>query len=81
LVKKVRGKNNEPLSQKPADKYAPGKDATGNPIAKVFGKAAELAVGAKVRKVTINSQFLVCPLRGASCVVALPNTVLFTEKL
>lgn len=59
MVKKVRGKNNELSSRKPADKYAPGKDSSGNPIAKVFGKAAELAVGAKTRKVTINSPFLV----------------------
>jgi len=50
LVKKVRGKNNKPLSHKLADKHAAGKDASGNPIPKVFGKAAELAVGAKVRK-------------------------------
>lgn len=59
MVKKVRGKNNELSSRKPADTNAPGKDSSGNPIAKVFGKAAELAVGAKVRKVTMNSQFLV----------------------
>ncbi|XP_024368527.1 uncharacterized protein [Physcomitrium patens] len=50
LVKKVPGKDNSIPSEKPADRNTPGMDARGNPIAKVVGKAADLAVGAKVRK-------------------------------
>lgn len=52
-MKKIQGKDNKPPSEKPADKSVPGKDALGNPIANVVGKAADLAVGAKSRKVTI----------------------------
>lgn len=59
MVKKSQGKDNNVLSEKPAVKNAPGKDRNGNPIANIFGKAADLAVGAKVRKVTINSLFLI----------------------
>lgn len=59
LVKKIQGKDNNIPSEKPAVKNAPGKDSNGNPIANVVGKAAELAAGAKVRKVTINSQFFI----------------------
>ena len=57
-VKKIHGKDNTIPYEKPAVKNAPGKDSNGNPIANVVGKAAELAAGAKVRKVTINFQFL-----------------------
>lgn len=52
MVKKSQGKDSNPASEKPAAKNVPGKDANGNPIAKVVGKAADLAVSAKTRKVT-----------------------------
>jgi len=55
LVKKVQGKDNNTPSEKPAAKNVPGKDSLGNPVANVVGKAADLAVGAKSRKVTIKS--------------------------
>lgn len=57
MVKKVQGKDNNIPSEKPAVKNVPGKDSRGNPIANVVGKAADLAIGAKSRKVTIKSQF------------------------
>lgn len=80
LVKKVQGKNGDLSSRKPADKNAPGKDSSGSPIAKALGKAAELAGGAKVRKVTINSQFWLCPVRWLLSLLLLDHYV-FTEKL
>lgn len=58
LVKKSQGKNSNSASEKPAAKIVPGKDANGNPIAKVVGKAADLAVSAKTRK----QQFMYVPM-------------------
>lgn len=39
------------LSQKPIEKQLPGKEATGNKVSNALGKAVDLALGAKPKKV------------------------------
>jgi hypothetical protein len=51
-VKKLPGNTATFLSQKPIEKQLPGKEATGNKVSNALGKAVDLAVGAKPKKVT-----------------------------
>lgn len=54
IVKKLQGKEGNPISQRPEEKDAPGKHSKGNRVASAVGRAAELAVGAKPRKVGLH---------------------------
>lgn len=51
-VKKLPSNTATFLSQKPIEKQLPGKEATGNKVSNALGKAVDLAVGAKPKKVT-----------------------------
>lgn len=46
------------MSQRPEEKDAPGKHSKGNRVASAVGRAAELAVGAKPRKVGLRMPVL-----------------------
>lgn len=54
IVKKLQGKEGNLISQRPEEKNAPGKHSKGNRVASAVGRAAELAVGAKPRKVGLH---------------------------
>jgi hypothetical protein len=50
-VKKLPSNSAMFLSQKPIEKQLPGKEATGNKVSNALGKAVDLALGAKPKKV------------------------------